>query len=200
MNLALIGFGYLLGSLSFALIIGKVFYHVDIRELGSGNLGGSNAGRVLGKKAGVGVIVCDVLKVVLAVGLTAIYDRDISIWVGLAAAIGHCYPIFAKFHGGKAVATMFGFLLSTSLFTFHDFLYFMIPLFCFFFFLYLSKMVSLASIISALSSSFFISFMQYSKAIDIVIASWILSLLVIYRHKSNIIKIYHGEENKIHWM
>ena len=75
--------GYLLGSLPFALIIGKVFYHTDIRQYGSGNLGGTNAGRVLGKKAGISVIVFDVLKVVLAIAIATQVSKVAGIWTGL---------------------------------------------------------------------------------------------------------------------
>ena len=77
--------GYLLGSLPFALIIGKVFYHTDIRQYGSGNLGGTNAGRVLGKKAGISVIVFDVLKVVLAIAIATQVSKVAGIWTGLAS-------------------------------------------------------------------------------------------------------------------
>lgn len=193
--------GYLLGSIPFALVIGKVFYKTDVRKFGSGNLGGTNAGRVLGKKAGISVIACDVLKVVLAVGIVAIFHREASIWAGLAAAFGHCYPIFARFHGGKAVATMFGFLLSTSIFTFEcNLLYVLIPFGCFFITLYLWKMVSLASIIAALASSLYITYMQMTISVEIIIASWLLTLLVIYRHRGNIKKIGNKTENKISWM
>lgn len=190
--------GYVLGSIPFALVIGKVFYKTDVRKFGSGNLGGSNAGRVLGKKAGISVIACDVLKVVLAVGVVSYFNREASIWAGFAAALGHCYPVFAKFHGGKAVATMFGFLLSTSIFTFHDGWYVIIPFILFILCLKLSKMVSLSSMIAALTSSLYISFMQSSM--EITIASWMLTILVIYRHRGNMVKIKNGVENKISWM
>ena len=76
--------GYLLGSIPFALVIGKVFYKTDIRQSGSGNLGGTNAGRILGKKAGIAVIVCDVLKVVLAFGLASLVSEVAAILTGLA--------------------------------------------------------------------------------------------------------------------
>lgn len=193
-----LGIGYLLGSIPFALVIGKVFYHTDVRQYGSGNLGGSNTGRVLGKKAGMSVILLDVLKVVLAVGIVAYFDQEASIWAGLAAAFGHCYPIFAKFKGGKAVATMFGFLLSTAIFTFQDGWFVIVPFLFFIICLYVSKMVSLSSMIAALTSSFYISFMQNST--QVLIASWLLTLLVIYRHRSNIVKIIAKNENKITWM
>lgn len=193
-----LGIGYLLGSIPFALVIGKVFYKTDVREHGSGNLGGTNTGRVLGKKAGLMVIICDVLKVVLAVAIVSYFHKSASIWAGLAAAIGHCYPIFAKFKGGKAVATMFGFLISTAIFTFSDILYVLLPFLCFIIILKISKMVSLSSICTALFSSIYISFMQ--QDMQIIIASWLLTLLILYRHKSNIKNIIQGNERKITWM
>lgn len=192
--------GYLLGSIPFALVIGKLFYKTDVRNFGSGNLGGTNAGRVLGKKAGISVIICDILKVVAAVGIVSIFDREASIWAGLAAAFGHCYPIFAGFRGGKAVATMFGFLLSTSIFTFQNAWYVIVPLIFFLIVLYLGKMVSLASMVAALASSIYITMMQMNISIEILIASWLLTILVIYRHKTNIQKIFKGNENKISWL
>lgn len=193
-------FGYLLGSIPFALVIGKLFYKTDVRNFGSGNLGGTNAGRVLGKKAGISVIACDILKVVAAVGIVACFDREASIWAGLAAAFGHCYPIFAGFRGGKAVATMFGFLLSTSIFTFQSIWYVLIPLVFFLIVLFFSKMVSLSSMVAALTSSIYITWMQLNSSIEIIIASWLLTILVIYRHRSNIKKIRDGSENKVSWL
>lgn len=190
--------GYILGSIPFALVIGKVFYHTDVREFGSGNLGGTNAGRVLGKKAGIATIVLDVLKVVLAVAIVSFFDQEASIWAGVAAAFGHCYPLFAKFKGGKAAATLVGFLFSTAIFTFHDAWFVVVPLLAFFIFLYLFKMVSLSSMVMALVSSLYISFMQDST--QIIIASWLLTLLVIYRHRTNIGKILNKTESKITWM
>lgn len=195
-----LGLGYLLGSIPFALVIGKLFYKTDVRNYGSGNLGGTNAGRVLGKKAGISVILCDILKVVVAVGIVSYFDQNASIWAGFAAAFGHCYPIFAGFRGGKAVATMFGFLLSTSIFTFQNAWYFFIPLIAFLIVLFLSKMVSLSSMVAAFVSSVFITYMQMHNGIEIIIASWLLTILVVYRHRGNIIKIKNGTENKVSWL
>lgn len=191
--------GYLLGSIPFALVIGKVFYKTDVRQFGSGNLGGTNAGRVLGAKAGAAVIICDVLKVVIAIAFSALLDPSISIWTGLAAAIGHCYPIFAHFKGGKAVATMFGFLLATSIFTFQNVWYLIIPFIVFIILLFLFKMVSLASMFAAITSSIFITYMQWNNP-SIFVASWLMTILIIYRHRANIKKILHGNENKISWL
>ncbi len=192
--------GYVLGSIPFALVIGKLFYHTDIRKHGSGNLGGTNAGRVLGKKAGIATIVLDVVKVILAVGIVSIGFQDApnSIWAGVAAAFGHCYPLFAHFKGGKAAATLVGFLFSTAWFTFHDAWFVILPLVVFFIVLYLFKMVSLSSMCMALVSSLYISFMQ--EDVSITFASWLLTFLVVYRHRTNIGKIINKSESKITWM
>lgn len=200
MMICYIAIGYLLGSIPFALVIGKLFYHTDVRKYGSGNLGGTNAGRVLGKKAGIATIVLDILKVVVAVAIVSLIflDPDNAIWAGVAAAFGHCYPVFAGFKGGKAAATLVGFLLSTAIFTFHNAMYVLIPLIAFFVLLYLFKMVSLASMSMAIVSSLYITFMQNN--ISITIASWLLSVLVVYRHRVNIGKIINHTENKITWL
>ena len=190
--------GYLLGSLPFALIVGKVFYHTDVRNFGSGNLGGTNAGRVLGKKAGAAVIVLDVLKCVLAIYLVSLFDKEASIWTGLFVCIGHCFPIFANFKGGKAVASMFGFLFAVSLFTVGNILCFLIPFACFFVCLYISKMVSLASMIAAIAST--ISLLIFDVSTSIFIASLLMSILIIYRHRGNVKKILNKTESKISWM
>lgn len=191
--------GYLLGSIPFALVIGKVFYKTDVRNFGSGNLGGTKAGRVLGAKAGIAVIACDILKVVIAIAVSSLISPSTSIWTGLAAAIGHCYPVFAHFKGGKAVATMFGFLLATSFFTFQNILYLLVPLIAFLIFLFLFKMVSLSSMVAAVCSSLFITYMQWQH-LPIIAASWLMTVLIIYRHRANIIKIKNGNENKISWL
>ena len=195
--------GYLLGSIPFALVIGKLFYKTDIRQYGSGNLGGTNAGRVLGKKAGISVIVLDVLKVVLAAGLASLVSEPAAIWTSLACCIGHCYPIFAHFKGGKAVTTMFGFLISTSIFIFQEFSYFLVPLFMFLIILYLFKYVSLGSICASVCSSLYITAQLFSLDVNnlfIILASWLMTLLVIYRHSANIKRIQEGTENKVSWL
>lgn len=195
--------GYLLGSIPFALVIGKLFYKTDIRQYGSGNLGGTNAGRILGKKAGISVIVLDVLKVVLAAGLASLVSEPAAIWTSLACCIGHCYPIFAHFKGGKAVTTMFGFLISTSIFIFQEFSYFLVPLFMFLIILYLFKYVSLGSICASVCSSLYITAQLLSLDVNnlfIILASWLMTLLVIYRHSANIKRIQEGTENKVSWL
>jgi glycerol-3-phosphate acyltransferase PlsY len=106
---------YLLGSIPFALIVGKMLFGADIRYYGSGNLGTTNSVRILGKKAGLLVLFGDVSKGIIAASLPIWLNLDIDpIYVGFAAVFGHCFPIFAGFRGGKAVATTAGVLLVTS--------------------------------------------------------------------------------------
>ncbi len=192
--------GYLLGSIPFALVIGKLFYKTDVRDHGSGNLGGSNAGRILGAKVGAAVIVLDVLKVTFAIFITSHfeYSEMASIWAGFAAAFGHCYPLFAGFKGGKAVATMFGFLLGISIFTFQDINMLVIPLAAFLVVLLLTKMVSLSSMVAAITSTIYI-FID-SPADSTRVASLLLTILLIYRHRANVKRILKKEENKISWL
>jgi glycerol-3-phosphate acyltransferase PlsY len=192
--------GYLLGSVPFALVVGKVFYHKDIRNYGSKNLGGGNAGRVLGKKAGLAVMTLDILKVTLVIFLTSIFfsAEMVSIIGGLAAALGHCFPIFAKFKGGKAVAVMYGFLFGMVLFWEYSFWIFLLPLISFLAVLYLWKIIALASIASAVINTLFIG--NFIKAPNLFWASLLFTAVIIVRHRKNIERILRKEENKITWM
>ena len=173
---------YLFGSIPWSLVIGKVFFHKDIRTEGSGNLGGTNAGRVLGKKVGIIVIA-----------------KDAMIYAGLACCIGHCFPIFAQFKGGKAVATSFGFFLGIATFINHQYFFqFFLPLLVFLVSLYLCRMVSLSSMIG-LGSSILISFL-IGNPLSITLSIFVLWLFVVYRHRANIERIKNGTESKIKWM
>ena len=186
--------GYLLGSVPFALVIGKVFYRKDIRNYGSKNLGGGNAGRVLGKKAGVAVMTMDILKVTLAIFLASLgsYAEITMIIAGMAAAIGHCFPLFSRFKGGKAVATMYGFLFGMMLVGPYSIWIFLLPLIVFLIVLYLWKIIAVASICSALFVTVYIG---------ITVDSWLmLAALIVWRHRANLNRIRKGEENKITWM
>ena len=114
---------YLLGSIPSGLWVGQYFFKKDIRQYGSGNLGSTNAFRVLGKKAGSLVLFCDIFKGFLAMilALTIFKQPDISpLWIASFAVIGHTFPIFASFKGGKAVATFAGMILAYQpLWTYH---------------------------------------------------------------------------------
>ena len=192
--------GYLLGSIPFALVIGKVFYNIDIRNYGSKNLGGSNAGRVLGKKAGLAVMTMDILKVTVAIFITSLFAaQDTSLIVaGLAAATGHCFPVFAHFKGGKAVATMYGFLFGMALIGGHSFWIFFLPLLTFLVILYIGKIVAVASVGSAVINTIYIYFALDSR--EMFVASLLFTIVMAIRHRKNFERIINHEENKISWM
>lgn len=180
---------YLIGSISPALLVGKIFYNTDIRTMGSGNLGTTNTFRCLGKKAGVIVFVLDISKGIIATMLPSLVlgrVEYLSIF-GAFAMIGHVYPIFANFKGGKAVATgsgVFIFLYPTLS---------LILVAIFFSTLFITGYVSLGSILICLTSIVYLSI--FESGID----KWIMIVMcifVIYMHKSNIKRLLNGTENK----
>lgn len=197
-EILLILLGYLYGSIPFALVIGKVFYNTDVRESGSGNLGGTNAGRVLGKKAGISVIVLDALKAVIIFYLSSYLslkfnlNPDIKYIAGLACIFGHCYPIFAEFRGGKAVSTSLGYFLCIEP------LYAVVAIVVFLLVLKISKYVSLSSISTALIVLCITPFLAMS--ITAKLCMLIAVILLVYRHKDNIKRIKNHTESKIQWM
>ena len=190
---------YLFGSIPWGLVIGKVFFHKDIRKEGSGNIGGTNAGRILGKPAGIVVILLDALKGYFAMVLAYYLAKDAIVFAGLASVIGHCFPVFVHFHGGKAVATTFGFFLGiATLVNGHIFWQFIFPVLCFLVILYLTKMVSLSSITAVFIEAVVSIFINTNKLVPVAV--FILWILLTYRHKSNIKRIKNGTESKIKWM
>lgn len=197
-EILLILLGYLYGSIPFALVIGKVFYNTDVRESGSGNLGGTNAGRVLGKKAGISVIVLDALKAVIIfylssyLSLKSNLNPDIKYIAGLACIFGHCYPIFAEFRGGKAVSTSLGYFLCIEP------LYAVVAIVVFLLVLKISKYVSLSSISTALIVLCITPFLAVS--ITAKLCMLVAVILLVYRHKDNIKRIKNQTESKIQWM
>lgn len=192
--------GYLIGSVPFAYVIGKVFYQTDVRDHGSGNLGGSNTGRVLGKKAGIAVMTLDLLKVTLVSALALrFFSHPWALACGsVSAAVGHCYPVFLRFRGGKAVATMFGFLFSLWMFAGYSALTFFLPLGTFLLILFLFKIVSLASILSSVTAAIYL--FQSGRSLPSGIAAAVFSLLILIRHRENISRMLRGQENQIRWM
>lgn len=192
--------GYLIGSVPFAYVIGKVFYKTDVREHGSGNLGGSNTGRVLGKKAGVAVMALDLLKVTLSVFLAMkISTSPWNIACGaLSAAIGHCFPIYVRFRGGKAVAALYGFLFSLWVCAGYSALIFFLPLIFYAAVLTTTKIVSLSSILSSVFAVLCACVLRMHPSI--VFAAIVFAVLIIWRHHENIGRIISGTERKIHWM
>ena len=198
--IAIILGGYLIGAIPFAFVIGKLFYHIDVRQHGSGNLGGSNTGRVLGAKAGVAVMTLDLLKVTLVVFMAAKYCTHswAVAWGAMSAALGHCYPVFLQFRGGKAVATMYGFLFGLWVCVGFSPLTFFLPLVTFLLVLFLFRIVALSSMVSALSAVLWL--WLATTHLSVRVAAVFFAGLVIARHKGNIKRMLAGNENKIHWM
>lgn len=185
----LILIAYLLGSIPNALWIGLLFCKIDIREYGSGNVGSTNAARVLGYKYGLLTLVLDVLKSMIPVYFALSYNNDIFLIAVAAAAIfGHSYSIFLKFKGGKSVATALG----AMVIIFPKAIPILLIVFLLVFFI--TKYVSLASILAAFSLPIVVFFIYHNNIYNIFCI--IIALLVIYRHKSNINNLLNGKEAK----
>jgi len=186
-------FAYILGSIPSALLVGKLGFKIDIRDHGSGNMGATNTFRVLGIKAGSIVTLADILKGTAATLLPLIlFDVEINrLIIGLFAVIGHTYPVFAKFKGGKAVATSGGIILGVNP------LLFIIMIISFLLTLYISKYVSLSSMVTGLIA---IITSIIFKDIALIIITSILTIFVFIRHKDNIKRIKNKTEPKITWM
>ena len=192
---------YLIGAFPSGLIIGKLFFKKDIRQYGSGNTGATNSFRVLGRPAGFIVTFLDIFKGFITVFFPLWFpvhaDGVISTFftngliVGLFAILGHVYPIYLKFNGGKAVATSAGVVLGVNP------ILLLILAIIFFSVLKIFKYVSLSSIIAAISCV--IGSIIIHDYILLAI-SGIVSIILIIRHKSNIVRIFKGEEPKIKWM
>ncbi len=191
---------YLLGSIPSALWIGKIFYNTDIRQHGSGNLGGTNTFRTLGVKAGLIVSIMDILKGTAATLLPLIpFFSDTGIHpliIGVLAVVGHMYPIFANFKGGKAVATSGGVLLG------YNWPIFILMLVTFFIVLKISKMVSLTSMFLGVVALIYtiIYNLYYRTDIPFLVVIILLSTFIIYRHRANIERIKSGTEPKVKWL
>ena len=189
--------GYLIGSIPWALIVGKVFYGVDVRKHGSGNLGGTNVLRTLGKLPGISVMVLDALKAFIFMIILHLLKLDyLSPFAGLAVCFGHCFPIFAHFKGGKAVASAVGYVLGLNLFVEHQIIIcWLVPMLVFLAMLFTTRYMSLASIsvqaLFALSALIFYD----NKLNALCVVS--LAIFVIYKHKDNIKRLKHGTEKRL---
>ena len=182
---------YLLGSIPSGLWIGQYFFQKDIRQFGSGNLGSTNAFRVLGTKAGSIVLFCDVFKGFLAMilAMTVFKQDSLSpLWIASFAVIGHTFPLFASFKGGKAAATFAGMILA------YQPLLLLYGLLIFLALLAITRMVSLTAMVT-ITAGVLLSLLfndwtltAFALAIDI---------FIIYRHRSNIQRILNGTENKV---
>lgn len=190
---------YLLGSIPTAVWYGKIFHGVDVRQHGSGNAGATNSLRTFGRKAGIIVLIIDFLKGFLAVFLAQYILPDankyLSLIMGIASVIGHLYPVFAQFRGGKGVATALGVIAASFPMTV------IICIAVFLIIVFTTKYVSLGSILSALAFPVQIALNvwginpnQDPYYLAFAIA---LSLILVFTHRHNIQRLINGTENKI---
>ncbi|HDT6368568.1 TPA: glycerol-3-phosphate 1-O-acyltransferase PlsY [Staphylococcus aureus] len=192
---------YLIGAFPSGFVIGKLFFKKDIRQFGSGNTGATNSFRVLGRPAGFLVTFLDIFKGFITVfsplWLPVHADGPISTFftngliVGLCAILGHVYPVYLKFQGGKAVATSAGVVLGVNP------ILLLILAIIFFVVLKIFKYVSLASIVAAICCVIGSLIIQ---DYILLVVSFLVSIILIIRHRSNIARIFRGEEPKIKWM
>ncbi|HSN60494.1 MAG TPA: glycerol-3-phosphate 1-O-acyltransferase PlsY [Ferruginibacter sp.] len=199
-ELILIACAYLIGSIPTALIISRRFFGIDIREYGSGNMGATNTFRVLGSRYGTIVMVIDILKGIIASSLyellpfyggNELQRTNFIIGLGMAAVIGHIFPIFANFKGGKGVATLFGMVLALQP---------VVALSCvgvFLFVLYLTRYVSLSSILAALMLPICVLWIWNENEELYRVFTLLVALLVIFTHQKNIGRILRGVESRI---
>jgi len=180
---------YLIGSVPTALVVGKVFFDIDIRELGSKNPGATNTLRVLGKKSAIFVLFVDLAKGALAAYLPIHFNLDSEpLYFGLIAVVGHCFPVFAGFRGGKAIATTAGALLIANI------PLLVITYFTFFIIIFLTKYVFIGSISVGLSM---LAYAFISPKLELELVLILFSLLLLYLHRSNIRNFILGIEPKI---
>ncbi|MEY2925302.1 MAG: hypothetical protein RLZZ337_1852 [Bacteroidota bacterium] len=196
---------YLLGSIPSSVWLGKKFKGIDIREHGSGNAGATNTFRVLGKKLGIAVLLMDVAKGYLAVSLAHILKLSPSLYwegvtdtmiinvqllLGIIAVIGHIFPVFAQFRGGKGIATLLGMVLGINL---------PLSLCCiavFIIVLLLTKYVSVSSMLATISYPIFTYFVFQKTEILLLLFGIAASIMVVLTHRKNITRLMNGTESK----
>ena len=191
---------YLIGSIPTSVWVSKYFFGVDIRDYGSGNAGATNTYRVLGSRWGTFVMVVDVLKGLIATSLFLLipyymhdeWDRtNLMIGLGLAAVVGHIFPIFADFKGGKGVATLLGMVIAIQP---------LVAVCCvgvFLLVLYLTRFVSLSSILASISFAVFILFIFNERETLYRVFAVAVASMVILTHQKNLNRILKGTESKV---
>jgi glycerol-3-phosphate acyltransferase PlsY len=183
--------GYIIGNFASSYFVGKLLAKIDIREHGSGNAGATNTFRVLGAKAGTIVFIGDILKGIVAttIGLWITGDKGGAMLAGGMAIVGHNWPAFLSFKGGKGIATSFGLII--VLFPKIGLILFaaVVPL------ILLTRFVSLGSITAAVL--FPVLLIAYTEPVNIIIMGFWIALMAILRHKDNLVRLWEGKENKI---
>jgi acyl phosphate:glycerol-3-phosphate acyltransferase len=195
---------YLIGSLPTAYLFGRILKGIDIRKVGSGNVGATNALRVLGKGPGIMVLFLDILKGFLAVVFLGNYftnkpilfqEHNLLIIMGLCCICGHNWNIFLRFKGGKGIAVSFGVLLGLSLKITGLNVVIGLTILIWFLVFILFRIVSLASISCAITLPIFSVFFEQSKSV--IFLSLLLCFFVIIRHKTNLSRILKGSEPRL---
>jgi glycerol-3-phosphate acyltransferase PlsY len=191
---------YLTGAFPSAVWIGKTFYKIDVREFGSGNAGATNTFRVLGKKAGIPVLIMDIFKGWLSVNyisfLTNIPESaeavfEIKLAFGIAAVIGHLFPIYTGFRGGKGIATLLGLLIGLhAVAALYSILVFVIVFIT-------SKYVSLGSIIASIAFPILVILILGSTNVSLNLFAFFVPILSLITHQKNIERLLRGEETKV---
>jgi acyl phosphate:glycerol-3-phosphate acyltransferase len=191
---------YMIGSVPTAVWIGKFMHGVDVREYGSGNAGATNTIRVLGWKTGLPVLLIDAFKGWLAVwcaALTGLFPEgseamiNFSVSMGIAAVLGHLFPLFAGFRGGKGVATLFGIVIA---------LYpvaFLVVTLLFITILITTKFVSLGSILSAIAFPFVAIWLSDIESPSLILFTIVIAVFIPLTHQKNIGRLLRGEEQKM---
>src|SRR5690349_3607985 len=199
-EILLIVLAYLIGSIPTSVWVSKRFFGIDIRDYGSGNAGATNTYRVLGSKWGTFVMIVDMLKALVAVKLAFFlptelhgdfYLINMQLALGLSAVVGHIFPIWAEFRGGKGVASLFGMVLGIQP---------NVAICCvgiFILVLYATRWVSLSSILASLAFPVFILFIFNEPETLYRIFAILVALLVIFTHQKNISRILKGNENRL---
>ena len=181
-------YSYLLGSIPFGLILSKIFLKKDIRQSGSGNIGATNVLRSGGKVLGFFTLILDGLKSYLAVIITIGFFSDYFFLSSVLVFLGHLFPIWLKFKGGKGVATYLGILFALN------FYYAVIFILSWLIIIFITKYVSLGSLVSSL---IVLLFNVYFEGFNESIMLFIFLVLIIYSHRTNIWRLKSGIENKI---
>ncbi len=192
---------YLTGAFPSAVWVGKTFYKIDVREYGSGNAGATNTFRVLGKGAGIPVLFMDIFKGWLAVNYALLISNsselspelffENQLAFGIAAVIGHLFPIYTGFRGGKGIATMMGLLIGLNpLAALFSFLVFVVVLL-------VSKYVSLASIVASMAFPVFVMFVLNSDNSSLNLFAIFVPILSLITHQKNIERLIRGKETKV---
>ena len=181
-------YSYLLGSIPFGLILTKLFLKTDIRDVGSGNIGTTNVLRTGKKSLAAATLLLDLLKGYLSVVITFYYFEDLISYSALLCFVGHIFPIWLKFKGGKGVATYLGVILALS------YKFFLIFGICWLALAFLLRFASLSSIVSTLIVfvySYFFENNNYSLIL------FVFFIMILYTHRENIVRLKNSSENKI---